>query len=223
MKSARAWLKYIATLGMLSLLGASMNACSKPDVIWEEEVLLHDGGRVVVTRTVEHGGRHEIMQKAIKEQSLRFTLPGTDETVIWEDKYDKDIGTASFLPMQLEILGNTAYLTAYPMGCLSYNKWGRPNPPYVVFRYQGKTWQRIALQELPAEFTKLNLVFSSPDDAATEVKSNFVSAANIKKLNSTAKQPEFQAILREPMAKGTGVCPKIPGGPQAPIPIPPKQ
>lgn len=186
---------------MLLLIGGSMNACSK-NISWKEEVLLHDGGRIIVTRTVERGGRHEIGQTPpIKKQSLSFTMPRTGQTIVWKDKYDESVPTANFLPMQLEILNNTAYLTAYPMGCFSYNKWGRPNQPYVVFRYQDKEWQRITLQELPAAFTKLNLVFSSPDDATKKIGSNLISAVDIRKLNGTAMQPEFQTILREPLSQ----------------------
>jgi len=47
--------------------------------------LLHDGGKIVVTRSVDRGGRHEIGQKPpYKEQSLRLTMPSTSQTVKWE-------------------------------------------------------------------------------------------------------------------------------------------
>jgi hypothetical protein len=137
---------------------------------WKEEVLLHDGNKIIATRTVERGGRHEIGQEpSIKEQTLTFIQPNINENVIWEDKFTEDIGSANFLPMQLEMRERVAYLVASPMGCLSYNKWGRPNPPYVVFKYQDKVWQRIALQELPVEFKTPNLIFSEPDHEAKKL------------------------------------------------------
>src|SRR5574340_506115 len=188
----------ITKLGLLLMMGMSMSACSATS--WKEEVLLHDGSKVVVKRTVERGGRHEIGQRAgATNETLSFTLPGTGQAVTWEDKFSEDIGSSNFNLLMLEILDGTAYLVASPMGCLSYNKWGRPNPPYVVFKYQGNEWQRIALHELPAELKIPNLVISSPDDAAEKASHGVVSAETIKNLNSTVRQPEYKTILREAM------------------------
>jgi hypothetical protein len=187
---------------------------------WKEEVLLHDGSKIIVERSVDRGGRHEIGQRQpIKEQSLSFVLPSTNQRVKWEDNYSKDIGAASFLPMQLEIFNSIPYIVAFPMGCLSYNKWGRPNPPYVIFKHDGKAWQRITLQELPAESKMPNLVISSPDDAAKEASHGVVSAEKVKELNKGFRQPEFQTILREPLEKER--CPQYSSGPKAPVPITP--
>ncbi|MBE0535139.1 MAG: hypothetical protein IH624_05665 [Phycisphaerae bacterium] len=175
---------------------------------WKEEVLLHDGSKIVVERTVERGGRHEIGQEPpIKEQSLTFILPGTNQNVTWEDKFTEDVDGANFLPMQLDIHKDAPYLVVYPMGCFSYNKWGRPNPPYVVFKYQDKTWQRIPLQELPANLTTPNLIFSSPDSEARKTGQRIVSAETIKALYGGYKQPEFKTILREPVPNaGSSRC-----------------
>ena len=183
---------------LLIVASLSMSACS--DSRWDEEVLLHDGSKIIAERSVNRGGRHEIGQRSpINKQSLSFVLPSTNQRVSWEDNYSEDIRAASFLPMQLEIFDSTPYLVASPMGCLSYNKWGRPNPPYVIFKYHSKVWQRITLQELPAESKTPNLVISSPDDAAKEANQGLVSTEKVNKLNSGFKQPEFKTILREPL------------------------
>ena len=180
-----------------------MTACSQTTT-WKEEVLLHDGQKIIATRTVERGGKSEIGQQApIKQQSVAFTLSITNEKVVWEDKFTDDIGGANFLPMQLEVHNGLAYLVAYPMGCLPYNKWGRPNPPYVVFKYQSKTWQRVPLQELPEVLKAPNLIFSSPD---TEVKKSgqpVISAEAIKTLYARNTLPEHKTILRAPIKPGT--------------------
>lgn len=183
---------------LLIVASLSMSACS--DSRWDEEVLLHDGSKIIAERSVNRGGRHEIGQRSpINKQSLSFVLPSTNQRVSWEDNYSEDIRAASFLPMQLEIFDSTPYLVASPMGCLSYNKWGRPNPPYVIFKYHSKVWQRITLQELPAESKTPNLIISSPDDAAKEANQGLVSTEKVNKLNSGFKQPEFKTILREPL------------------------
>jgi hypothetical protein len=174
---------------------------------WKEEVLLHDGSKIIVTRTVERGGRHEIGQKPpYKEQHLSFTLPATGEHVTWTDKFSEDVGSANFLPMLFDMRDSEAYLVASPMGCLSYNKWGRPNPPYVVFIYQDKEWKRIPLQELPPEIKTPNLIFSSPDTEVEKSGKSFVSAEMIKAITARYEQPEFKTILRGAYPGASGNC-----------------
>jgi len=97
-------------------------------------------------------------------------------------------------------------VVAYPMGCQSYNKWGRPNPPYVVFKYQDKDWKRIPLQELPAEFNTPNLIFSEPDRVAKRIPQSPVSAETIKAITAEYRQPEYRTILREAMANAGKDC-----------------
>jgi hypothetical protein len=224
MKANHRWLKQIAKRGFLFLMGASMSAeaglFGSGDFSWKEEALLHDRSKIVVSRTVERGGRHEIGQEPpIKEQSLTFAMPGTNENVVWHDKFTDDIGGANFLPMLLEVRKDAAYLVVHPMGCLSYNKWGRPNPPYVVFKYQGKAWIRVQLSELPNEFRTPNLIFSSPDHEAKKAGKPVVSAETIRALYEGYRQPEYKTILREALPKER--CPQYSSGPKAPSPIVP--
>jgi len=109
---------------------------------------------------------------------------------------------------------------------LSYNKWGRPNPPYVVFKYQNKAWGRITMQELPAEFKTPNLIFSSPDNEVEKLGKGFVTVAMVQHANSDLTQPEFKTILREPYPTAAGGCPDYSSprymSPKAPNPIPPQ-
>lgn len=219
-RSVKAGLLCIAVM----ILGGGMSACAD-GTSWKEEVLLHDGSRVVVERSVVRKGRHEPFQRpTIGEQSLSFVLPATHQRVRWEDEYSEDLGSANFLPMMLEIDKDVAYLVASPLGCLSYNKWGRPNPPYVVFKFQGSDWKRIALQELPARFKTPNLIMSSPDDAAKKAGVNLIPAEMVSRINNApvaagSEQPQYKNILREPLARER--CPQYPSGSKAPFPITP--
>jgi hypothetical protein len=191
------WLKKIIQLGWLLIMGVSMSACSKS---WQEEVQLHDGSKIIVKRTVDRGGRHEIGQQSpIKAQSLQFILPVTNKSVIWKTEYSADVGLADFKPILLNFVRGQAYIVTTPMGCLSYNKWGRPNPPYIVFKYEGNEWKRIALLDLPAEITTPNLIISSPDEEAASVGKTLISVEDIKRLNGELTQLEYQTILREPI------------------------
>ena len=201
-------------IGLILTLGVSMSACSKD---WKEEVLLHDGSKIIVDRSQSHGGRYEIGQEPpIKESTLTFTMPGTNQRVTWKDEYSEDVDGASFNLLRLDIVKDTAYLVASPTGCLAYNKWGRPNPPYVIFKYQGKEWQRIQLQELPAECITLNLIMNTFTYEEKYVRQGLMTSEMVKQQNARYQQPVFQTILREPLEKGW--CPQPTGPDGKPIP-----
>jgi hypothetical protein len=223
----------VAKLGLLLTMGVSMSADAGffgfGGDSWKEEVLLHDGSKLIVERTVERGGRHEIgQQPPIKTESLTFTLPTTDERVTWKNEYSQDVGFADFMPMLLDVFQGSAYMVSAPAGCVSYNKWGRPNPPYVVLKYEGKEWKRTPLQELPGEIKTPNLIVSSPDNKIEQIGKRFVTAEDIKKINSSLTQPEYKTILREAVKGGEGLtsCPDYNSlqyrSPKAPLPMKPR-
>lgn len=199
-------------IGLILTLGISMHAQAGlfgfGGTSWKEEALLHDGSKLIVERSVERKGRHEIGQlPAYTKQTLTFTNPATGKVITWEDKATEDLGTSSFLPMALDIYQGAAYLVVTPMGCLSYNKWGRPNPPYVIFRHQGKAWERVPLQELPLGTKAPNLISSSPDTEVERLGKRMVDVETIKRLNAEFSQPEYKSILRvaqENPAEGCG-------------------
>ena len=140
-----------------------------------------------------------------------FTVPGSDKTITWKSEYSKDVGRANFNLLALHILKNTPYIVAEPNLCLSYNKWGRPNPPYIVFKHDGTAWQRIPIAELPAEFIEFNVVITVDDQSLfNEIgKHDVITVATIRKLNSALRQREYKTILREPYPEAGGGCEEL--------------
>ena len=210
------------------ILGTSMNAfgfLGFGGTSWKEEVLLHDGGKIVVERSQTRGGRREIGQPPpVKEHIISFKLPGSDKTITWTSEYGEDLGRTNFNLLAVHVLNNIPYIVASPNLCLSYNKWGRPNPPYVFFKYDGKAWQRIPLEEFPVEFKTINVAISTLADEDKLTGLGFVSAEKIKALNHDVRQPEYKTILREPLPE-SALCPDWSSprytSPKAPLPIPP--
>lgn len=206
-------MKRWATAISLVILGGGMSACAD-GTSWKEEVLLHDGSKLIVERSVVRKGRHEPFQRPpIGEESLSFKHPVTHERIRWKDEYGDDVGMSNFGLMMLEIDQSAAYIVAEPRGCLSYNKWGRPNPPYVVFKFQGGDWKRIALQELPARFKAPNLIMSSPDDEAKQAGGGLVTAEMVDQINNKGpfsaaypQPPQYKTILREAYPTAAGGC-----------------
>jgi hypothetical protein len=209
MKANYPWLKRVVKLGMFLMMGASMSACSATS--WKEEVLLHDGSKIIVKRSQSYGGRHEIGQSPpVKEHTITFSLPNSGETISWTSEYGEDVGRTNFNLLALHMLNGTPYIVAEPNLCLSYNKWGRPNPPYIFFKYDGKTWQRITLTEFPAEFKTINLIVNNGREEDIERaagKLGYVSADGVQSFNSSSSMrqyPQYQTILREAMPNGNG-------------------
>lgn len=203
MRTIQLWLKRITKLGLILMMGVSMSADAGlfgfGGDSWKEEVLLHDGSKIIAQRTLSYGGRREVGQGApIKEQSILFTLPNSNKTIKWTSEYSEDVGRANFNLLALHVLNGTPYIVVEPNLCLSYNKWGRPNPPYVFFKYDGKEWQRIQLSEFPAEFKTLNIaIYLGHQDVDLMVKEGLVPAETIKRRNNELVQPEYKTILRE--------------------------
>jgi len=139
LKTFGAYARYLGLLVFFILSGVTnMNAFGLlgfgNTASWKEEVLLHDGSKIIVKRWQKHGGDHEIGQEpGIAEQSVTFTLPGTKKTIQWKDEYSPEVGGSNFILVALHCLNATPYVIAKPRLDRSYNKWGRPNPPYVIF------------------------------------------------------------------------------------------
>ena len=205
MRANLLWLKRIMKLGMLLMMGVSMNADAGlfgfGGTSWKEEVLLHDGSKIIVKRSQSYGGRHEVGQGApVKEHSITFDMPNSGKTITFRSEYSEDVGRANFNLLALHILNGTPYLVVEPNLCLSYNKWGRPNPPYVFFKHDGKEWQRIPITEFPAEFKTINLIVSNKQEQDIERaarKLGYVSAESIQHMNNELTQPQLKTIRRE--------------------------
>ena len=222
MNNGHSLLKAFKTIGLILTLGVSMNAEAGLFGLggdsWKEEVLLHDGSKLIVKRSQTYGGRHEIGQPSpIKEHTITFTLPGSNKIITWKDEYSDDIGHSNFNLLALHILNGTPYLVTSPNGSIAYNKWGSPNPPYVFFKYDSKEWQRIALGEFPIEFKTINLVISTLTYRKKLTSQLLVHTETVSELNGSSGPEEYNTILRTPIYYG----PPRPEykGPKAPHPI----
>jgi hypothetical protein len=209
MKHSFAVANVIRWIISIFFLGVSMSADAGlfgvGGTSWKEEVLLHDGSTMVADRSQSRGGRHEIGQSPpVKEHSITFTMPGTKTSITWKDEFSEDVGSSNLSLLALHILHETPYIVASPYGCLAYNKWGRPDPPYVIFKYKDQKWERISLQELPSEFKNINLVKDTANDEGKLVSLGSVTSERINEFNKWYRQIEYKMIVREPIKSGEG-------------------
>lgn len=218
---------------LLLLMMGGMSACGSGTETWKEEVLLHDGSKIIVERSQTFGGRHEFGQSPpVREHSVIFTSPSSSNPITWRSEFSEDIGHSNFELLVLDVVDGSPYVVAYPTGCLAYNKWGRPNPPYVFFKYADEQWKKIDLVELPSDIKQPNVLIDTYGHADVEqsIKSGFITSDKVMQFNSTLKQEELRSIVRLPVKHvgvDCGVMVRVegsvggwvsPGGAKAPVP-----
>lgn len=188
-------------LSLMASTGANAGLFGFGGDSWKEEVMLHDGQRIVVKRSQTYGGRHEIGQGgAISGQELSFSLPSSNKSITFKDEYSVDIGGRNFLLLALHVLNGTPYVVVQTVGCFADNKWGRPSPPYLFFKYDGKAWQRISVAEFPIEFTTINLLVHTKETNITVQP--IITPDILKKMNGNYKTINRNAVRYE----GPGAC-----------------
>ncbi|MDP3744633.1 MAG: hypothetical protein Q8Q76_09900 [Methylotenera sp.] len=206
--SKGSWLlKIFKTIGLVLALGVSMSACSATKN-WKEEVLLHDGKKIIIERTAKLGSRPSLESRARQTLSevITFTVPETGHQVTWEMSFRDDVPEPNSVNvMVLDIVNGTPYIAGYPAGCIAYNKWKRPNPPHILFKYEGAQWKRVTLSEFPPQLVKANVIVGGPP--AEGIKS-FYAVAEVNAENQDINTPEYRSILREPVKPWTG-CPVL--------------
>ena len=183
---------------------------------WKEEVLLHDGSKIIAERHYNLGGYPAIesQERAALDVTVSFNLPGTNKKIVWKNDFrDSEPEPNSLNLIRLDVVKGVPYIATYPAGCIAYNKWGRPNPPQVLFKYEGEQWKRITVAELPTELVnaQANVIVGRP---AAKLLKSFYTVEGVTKENYDIHAPEYKTILREAVKNGSGVtsCP-IPTGP----------
>jgi len=200
-------LRIFKATGLILTLGVSMSACSKT-MSWKEEVLLHDGQIIVAERFYNLGGYPtlESQEREALDVTETFTLPGTNKKITWKTDYNQSHPEPNSLNLiRLDVVKGVPYIAAYPAGCIAYNKWGRPNPPQVLFKYEGEQLKRITLAEFPAELinAQANVVVGSP---ATKLLKPFYTVEGVNAENHGIDTPEYKTILREPLVNAGARC-----------------
>lgn len=208
-----------STMGLLTTLiatvtlGISMNAFGflgfGSSATWKEDVLLHDGKTIVMERKQTYGGKPTIdsRERSVLDEEWTFQNPANQKHLVWKNDLRRPPEGSSLMLMILGIKDGAPYIATSPAGCIAYNHWGRPNPPYVFFRYDGAQWQRIPLDEFPAEFKEANVVVGgrgSPEKQSGKT----LSVAMVQEQNRLL-EPHLRILAREPIKVAQTECPEM--------------
>lgn len=226
MRTAHTTLKKIAKLGLFLLLGSAISACSST-MRWTEEVKLHDGRILIVERMYNLGGYRglESHERTELDETITFSVPDSNKQITWKTDFrDSQPEPNSLNLLQIEVVKGVPYIATYPAGCIAYNKWQRPNPPYVFFKYVDNNWKQISLAEFPVELNKINVMIGGPQRHDPKP---YYSVGAVDSGNTRIRTPEYRTILREPVKGADGVtsCPDFNSqryrSPKAPLPMSP--
>lgn len=200
------------TLGLLVailIMGTSMNALGflgfGNSVSWKEEVLLHDGQKIIVERVHNLGSRPtlESRERQILDETIIFSIPGTHQKIIWTMSFRNDVPEPNGINVVvLDIVNNVPYIGGYPAGCIAYNKWKRPNPPQILFKFDSGQWKRVALADFPQQIRQANVIVGGPP---AEGLKSFYTVEQVNDENRDIHTPEYKTILREPVRGGSGI------------------
>ena len=209
MRTIQLWLKRMMKLGLILMMGVSLSANAGlfgfGGMNWKEEVQLHDGGILVAERFYNLGGRPTIdsRERAALDETVTFSLPSMGKQIIWKTDFRDSLPEQNSLNLLiLDVVKGVPYIATYPVGCIAYNKWKRPNPPYIFFKYESDEWQQISLAEFPAELSKTNVIVGRPP---SDLLKSFYKVEQVQDRNYYL-QPEYKTILREPMTNAGGRC-----------------
>ncbi len=193
-------------LGLGALVGFALlwvHSASAKTFEWREEVVLHDGGMILISWWVRLVPGQPF-QYMVGEQRLAFTHPATGQPVTWVDT--GKIGSR-LDPILLDVDAGRLYLVESARTGTDYDAFGCPTPPYIAFRYDAGSWTRIPLSELPMRFSNANLV--GFDEDLIRGAKGYLTAAQVKTwLDGVARRPDIGYMgridrrIRNPLALG---------------------
>lgn len=234
MSNGHSLLRAFSTIGLVSILGVSMSVDAGlfgfGSISWKEEVLLHDGSKIIAERYYNLGGYAYLdsSERTALNETVTFNLPNR-KAITWKNDFRDSVPEPNSLNhFRFDIVNGVPYLATYPAGCIAYNKWGRPNPPQILFKYQNDQWQRITLAELPPVLigATANVIVGRP---AASLLKPFYTVEGVNEKNYYIRTPENKTILREAVERGTDGsslnCPDFNSqqyrSPKAPLPMKP--
>ncbi len=188
----RALARKFGTVLAAVLFGLPQAGCASGPA-WNEEVVMFDGSRAVVARTVILGNvldqelsdvRHG---PPVKGNTIRVPISAGALSSIWEG-----VGLS---PQAVGRVGGKWFLSATLRSCADYDKWGRPIPPYVFFMYSDELWQRIGVEDFPPEIARRNLTYPGSYDHRQAAATGFISHEQARLLNPRLSD-DINRILR---------------------------
>lgn len=162
---------------LLALAGCTWNTFE-----WKEEILLHDGRKIIAEREDVAGGWTEPGQSG-STQKRTITFPDPDDP---KKKYTHQItGSSNYLLLDFE--SGVPWLIV-SVGPFSVDT-DCPIGSYETFTQVNGVWRSVSYSDLPKEFTTPNMsVTYTPDMPDPRKKGKILSAEEIQALLASKKR-----------------------------------
>lgn len=177
---------------------------------WKEEVKLHDGKVIIADRFYNLGGYpgYESRERVALDETVTFHLSDGKDVVWKSDFRDSSPEPNSLNHFRFDVVDGVPYLATYPAGCIAYNKWGRPNPPQVLLRFERGSWLRIGVKELPSVIVgaKANVVVGRP---ASSLLRGLYSIDDVIEKDRYIMSNQYDTVLVQPQSHAESQCPNL--------------
>jgi len=185
---------------LLFLLSTTASAFCTRTSSWTEDVLLHDGRLIKISREVcstfqlfyGDGGSPGMFGSWPDKHWLKFEHPDTHETIKWQ-------GEQYFDPALLDFVDGVPYLVVFGRPDKNTEKiYGCPELPYIYLKYEKKglwgKWISVPVEQAPVVLRDANL--SQDDVSVDDDKHASLHAVqwNIEKVEGSSGG-EFQAKI----------------------------
>ncbi len=159
-------------------LAVAATAAAAKTYVWEEDVTVHDGRTIALTRTVERGdGRASLPGSgSLRRQSIAVHL--TSRTVVWRD----DLEHPYVMPVAFEMAGDDPVVVIPVYGWFACRHYDFPPEGLAALRYREGRWTRMPLSELPEGMRK-NLLPSPESIESSRWKGQRIDAAARRELD----------------------------------------
>lgn len=143
------------TCGMVLASVPLVGGCGSNTLTWTEEVKLLDGRVITVTQkrrydSVYTGSNYGNLPR---EYWLMFKLSEFgDQEIVWHE---------NLLAQVLNVYQDKLYVVGKASTVAEFRQYGRPNPPYLGYRYEAGKWQLLPFNEIPSEIYDTNLLISN--------------------------------------------------------------
>lgn len=151
-------------MGAMAIAVATGCSAKNAPLKWTEDVRLPDGRVVTLTRYQEFKGPHEVGETPTESDYwFEFKHPDTGQIVRWQS--DRDLAT-----LALMMDGTVPVLLVKPDFGSSMLRYNCPNPPYLLYRFEG-AWQQAPIGQIPVKRLRVNMTFA-PNDRQKSIKAS---------------------------------------------------
>src|SRR5690606_22753592 len=182
-------MKHVIFILILSFITGCAAASSRHESFreWKEEVKLNDGRIIMVNQKwrCDRIGKYNTGKEycsTMRESWLTFQLPEfSNQEITWNEE---------LMPLVLNVDQGQLYIVGIAEGG-QFLIYGKPQPPYIGYRWNADEWHRIPFEEIPEAIYKTNMATEFPRGNSPSL---FKLEAKDKSNNRTSLSKSYRRV-----------------------------